>query len=511
MSDLLLKKCVHLPSRIAMSQSSLCFFRNDATRTKKYLYMYITSLFIYLQMQLRATFVLFLLLIVHESRGASTCCDLCQCVDMVINCDKKDLADLPDCSGHDHVFNNLTIRDSNLTTATMSKVPAGISTVVLSGNKINNIALTALNNDIKSLNLRNNRLVVVPDLKLLPMLEELDVSGNPIPESGFHADIMRELGSNLKSIHIGDAKMFKTFPRTVSTHLQKLDTLDINGANPAFQYLTPNAFEAFASRLKKLTIRNTYLQAIPLTLHTARNLEEFHFDGNPIGDYGVLAESFTGLNHLKVLTLRNDEIRTFPEIVDHLDVLTTFALDGNVLLYIREDAFDMIDKSNIVDLSLANCSLDRIPGAVTGHTDNYLAKIQKLNFADNNIQSIDRNDLKNLNSLQFVSFAGNPLQYISSEAFTGMPNLMKIDFSNTNLQVVPEAIKHVPNIENIVLSGTDVACTCDLVDFKQWIRRCFRKTLTFEGHCETIDSTLQHYLEKFVPACPLFNVTLPRC
>ena len=438
--------------------------------------------------------------------GPRDCCqNKCECEGNIINCDDKNLTTVPACS--DSEVNGRTtmlLSQNNLGRFELGNIHSKIINVIARDSHITHIGVDASKNaDIKKLDVRGNMLKEISELGHLRNLVDLDVSLNPIPDSAFSASVMRSLGSTLRTIHIGNEHM-NQFPRGISEHLQFLTTLDVNGASPLFAYLPPNAFRSFNSRLENLTIRNTHLQAMPLALKDLSALNELHFDGNPIGDYGVLPESLQGLNRLTKLSLNRDQLTQFPQIVDKLPNLDSLSLDGNRLLYIREAAVDMVNNSRIRTLSLANCSLDRIPGAIAFSSGNYLNNLVHLNLDHNNIQSIDRNDLHDLKNLESITLVGNSLQYISEHAFWNMSKLSDINLEGTQMREIPSAIENIVDapIVNINMNGTKVECTCSLVDFQKIYVARSDQVLHIAGECDTIHQTIHDYLTNRVPNCP---------
>lgn len=446
-----------------------------------------------------------LFLCVGTSNAIPCCGAVCDCEGGVVSCESKGLTDIPACPPADvSGYTEMRLDSNFVSNPTLGRLTDSIVTLSLANNQITHFTVDKRRPSILTLDLSRNYLRIVPDLSFLPSLSELDITSNPIPTAGYPDSVFRELGSSLTSLHIGDLNNFIMFPRTISTHLPKLSSLEINGASPAFQYLPQTAFQAFQLVLKSVTIRNTQLHAIPLAFRFLPNLEHLRFEDTPLTDYGVLPEAFTGLNKLISLSLKNDSLTTFPEIVDNLGpTLTSLTLDYNKLLYIRQEAFDMINRSNIVELSLKGCQLDRIPGAIADDRGYYLEQIQYLDFSDNMIQSIDRNDLHDLRSLAHVSFNDNPLAYVSRLAFQNLPQLRSIDLGNTSLTVIPMALTNiVHNDLEINLQNTHVECICDLA--------CFQKYYTshhfaVHGACETVTQKLAEYLSQTVPKCPDYS------
>lgn len=350
--------------------------------------------------------------------------------------------------------------------------------------------------NITSLNLASNQLTEVPAaLHDLNALENLDVTDNPIPPNaytGFKNDIMRHLGSKLKEFHFGH-DMIVTWP-TSTNHFQALETLDLNGGN--IQYIPPYFMDGFRNRLQSLTIRNTKLPTTPI-LTGLRSLRELHLDNNLFHDYGILTNSFTGLDALEKLSLNSDLLTKFPPILHLLPNLRSVSLDGNSFYYISDDAVTLLHGTKITELSLRDCNLDRVPGALTGNTLNQLTRID---LSNNNINSIERYDLDGLYNLRNLSFSDNPLQYISEYALN-LTSLEIIDFSNTELPTIPLAIKNVPNLRNLDLTNNKIDCTCDLIWFQKFVSNS-NTLLHTKGSCETIDREVVQYLDQFIPKCP---------
>ncbi|XP_033760839.1 leucine-rich repeat-containing G-protein coupled receptor 5-like [Pecten maximus] len=447
--------------------------------------------------------------------SVSCCSSVCECESHVISCESKSLVDIPICTPAEVIgLTEMRLAKNMIPSSmTFSRIPDSIKILDLSRNRIDTLNIDKIRYSIESLDLSGNQLVTVPTLTKLPSLHNLVLTSNPIPsdDHGYPEAIFRQLGTNLTSLHIGHPQTFQAFPRTISTHLPKLATLEINGAHPRFGNLPPTAFTAFELVLQHLYIRNTHLYAVPLTLRRLRNLRELYFEGNPIQDYGLLPEAFSGLNSLELLSLKNDSLTTFPAIVDNLsENLKTLILDNNRLLFIRENALNMVNMSNIKNLYLRGCQLDRIPGAMADDSGTYLQELKVLDLSDNNIQSIDRNDLHDLKQLTNISFSGNPLAYVSTLAFKNLPNLAYIDFSTTSLKVIPMAVTNIQRAElDIDLTNTDVECVCELACFEKYYQQ-FR--VHVHGDCETVSVKLTRYLQETIPRCPNYgSTTFPNC
>ncbi|KAK3094784.1 hypothetical protein FSP39_006204 [Pinctada imbricata] len=346
--------------------------------------------------------------------------------------------------------------------------------------------------NITSLNLRGNQMTILPNLIQMKKLQILDVSDNPIRDTAFDSNIMRSLGSTLREFHFGHKTVLTNWPRTTD-HLQRLETLDLNGG--MIYFIPPNSFSGFESRLKSLTIQYTKLTATPL-LSSLKFLEELHLDHNQFGDYGVLEATFSSLSLLKVLSLNDDALTEFPAILKHLPSLTSLSLNGNHFYYISDNAVNILSGTTIQHLSLEDCNLDRIPGSIAGVNLNSLIE---LDLAHNNIISIERSDLDGLRNLQNVSFAYNPLRYVSTQSLKNLSSLTFLDLGHTDLVTVPIALKNIQNLQTVTFMGDHIECNCNLIEFQKLQRS---KAFDVEGMCETIEVSIVDYLNKFIPNCP---------
>ncbi|KAJ8309807.1 hypothetical protein KUTeg_011672 [Tegillarca granosa] len=428
----------------------------------------------------------------------------CQCANREINCNGQRLTSVPSVL-QQYNYDKLDLSNNFLTVIGPDAfAPFGVKEILLSHNNITHIenyAFRGLENKVEKLDISNNKLTVLPDaLSHLNTLSTLDVSGNPIPASGFTEQIMRAIGNTLTKFVFGHPTVLTKWPSSTS-HFPRLTDLELNGAY--IFYLPQNSFHSFERTLTNLTIKNTQMSTVPLGLSRLPRLTEFHFDHNlNAGDDGIIEQSFVGLSRLRILSLRDNGLNRFPFVLKPLVELNDLSLDDNKLLVISDEAVKYINNSRIQNLRLVNCSLDRIPGAITGRNGN-LQHLQLLDFSKNNIKSLDRTDLQNLHSLQTLSLAGNKnLSYVSDSALSNLPSLEYIDFSNTHLQTIPNALKNIPNLRYLNLLNDDIECTCDLVDFKLRVDTWPLGSGRIIGNCATISSNIRNYLDRFVVNCP---------
>lgn len=432
----------------------------------------------------------------------------CSCVGELINCEARRLRQVPTLTKVHDNFHTLNLGTNNIDTIlSCSFINLNLTHLFLDYNNIRQIENNAFRGleHLKVLHLQHNRLLTLPTaLKAFSNLEELDISYNLIDgertENGktvddFTQDVAKHLGKSLTSFKFGDPLALMHWPGILH-HLQQLENLYVSGC--LIHHLPPLPFRAFEHTLKKLWIEKTQLEQLPLEIGRLTRIRELHVNYNSItnGESIIVDTVFAGIGDtLEVLTLEYDNLSRFPDSVKYLVNMKNLSLVGNHLVYVSDEAIRSIGNGNLIFLGLGKCGLNRIPGALSN-----LTSLLVLDLSENNIQTIESQDLANLTNLVSVSFGGNPLKYISRASFHGLPSLEKMDLSRTNVILIPEAIQNLPSIKQIDLSYVPVDCTCDLVWMKQWIERN-DMNIYVRGRCETIASALQAYIEERLPHC----------
>ncbi|KAL3848490.1 hypothetical protein ACJMK2_019343 [Sinanodonta woodiana] len=372
-----------------------------------------------------------------------------------------------------------------------------VSEILLQGNIINTIedgSFFNLRNDLRRLNLNNNSLTFLPsELGRLNQLEYLDLRGNPISSSGFSEPIMRQMGDYMETFYFGDEQL-DHWPTSIR-HFQQLRKLELNGGKMV--ELPISAFDGFEWTLQELSIRNTKLISVPIALQYVHSVEVFHFDDNiVVGDAGILAPAFAGMvNTTRILSLENDGLTDFPDILLTLRELQNLSLARNRLEFVSDASVQKIASTKLTILKLENCDLDRIPGALS-----QLTSLRDLDLSYNRIYTIERNDLLQLNQLVHLILNNNDVGYISNSSFQGLTALRKLELTNTKLTFVPEAIRNIPGLEELDLTNTTptIECTCEgmiwLAEHLYRMNRIHGWNVTIFGECETIADNILDYV-----------------
>ncbi|KAL3848497.1 hypothetical protein ACJMK2_019349 [Sinanodonta woodiana] len=373
-----------------------------------------------------------------------------------------------------------------------------VSEIRLDGNLIHTIENNSFinqRNDLRKLDLKDNKLTYLPsELGTLNKLEYLDLRGNPISSFGFDDTIMRQMGDYMRTFYFGHEQL-DNWPNSVR-HFQQLRQLELNES--VMSELPISAFQGFEWTLRELTIRHTKLISVPIALQYVHSVEVFHFDDNVlVGDAGILAPAFAGMmNTTTNLSLENDGLTDFPDILLTLQKVENLSLARNRLEFVSDSSVQKIASTKLTILNLEACELDRIPGALS-----QLTSLRDLDLSYNRIYTIERNDLQQLNQLVNLTLSYNDVGYISDSSFKGLSALRKLELRNSNLTIVPEAIKNIPNLDVLDLTNTyprfpRIECNCErMIWLYQHLKalRDLHKNLTIYGECETITDGIENY------------------
>ena len=429
----------------------------------------------------------------------------CSCTGEVIDCSERGLTQVPIFKSDTH-FVELRLHNNaieNITDGNFRNLHQ-LRRLFLENNSISYVsdnAFIGVENVLLRLDLSSNLLETFPAaVGTLDKIDWIDVSNNKIDQESFDEDTMRKIGDTLTRLEFGSPEV-ESWPETLR-HLQTLEFLNVTGGS--YYTLPPNAFHGFEGTLTTLSIQHTNLIALPLALASLRYLDTLYFDHNhAIGDAGILIPSFGGvplLENLKFISLVDDNLRTFPSIMQFLRNVVTLVLDSNRLAFVSDSSVQVAVGTKISNISLANCSLSRVPGALSK-----LTNLTSLNLAQNNIHSFENSDFDNMGKLGALTVSKNPLEYIANETFKDLQSLSILDLSDTNINTIPEAIRFLKNLHELKLPKDAIECTCNIVWLKQFMDNC-NNGLLIDGSCETIESTIRNYLDNHVNGtCPNYN------
>ena len=391
-----------------------------------------------------------------------------------------DLQDNSISSIPDHAFSNL------------QEYANGINvTIKLERNYLRHISDSAFSG-IESLvifvDLRENRLQVLPPfVSKLPNLKYLSVLENPIAQ--VDPSVLTTVHETLKTskISLRDLPMW---PKSMYS-LSNLETLEVETNS---HVIPANAFTGLNNTLRYLTIINAHLFNITavcgLSVLETLNIE--------------YSSDITGDNVLNcALPMNSTKYIQFEKLASNrfINVLGIFP-NVEQLQYVRS-GLSFIDESliptgnRIEYFSCQYCNLKLIPGAI-----NLFRQIMFLNLIGNNITTVERYSLDNLQYLLQIALARNPIVYISRFAFRNLVNLNTLILSDTKLTTIPHVVTTLPNFQYLHM-GSNITCACGPLWMKQWaISMSDKAHFYIVGGCHASNETLKRFVLHTLPNCP---------
>lgn len=291
----------------------------------------------------------------------------------------------------------LYVNNSTVTTLTNNMFAnLRIHNLQISGCKIRRIEEDTFQGQgpyLKNLNLQDNELTRVPvkALRVLANLSLLDISKNRIT-------------------HI-ENESFST--------LRKLTTLKVSDNNVT---LATRALSGLENSIKNLNLKGTKQKTVP--------------------------ECIRGLRSLAFLDLSQNGIRELPgpdgsRTFEGLDSLTALNLERNLIVNLREDAFEGI-KTTLSSLSLLNNLLPEYPTAAIGS----LLDLKVLDIGFNLLNKLPINAFLKNPSVTLLALDGNPLPTVPEAAFIHLNQTLR----------------------GLSLGGRFLNCDCRLRWIIEWIR-----------------------------------------
>ncbi|KAH9488983.1 hypothetical protein Btru_041448 [Bulinus truncatus] len=322
-------------------------------------------------------------------------------------------------------------------------------------------------------------------------LEILKVAGNSIET--VESKLFQNLPPRLKELQVGKNKLeFGNYLQNLP-YLQELTTLGIRGED--FMYDIPTAFPSTAqssdsrqSKIGKRSLRSGKSLSFPippnleyldlynaglnykltsLTLNSSNSLNFLNLDRNYLPE---LEGPFLGFHHLEDLSIADSFVSFINyRFFSNLTSLKMLNLSGNILGdFFGENKFKIY--RSLKNLSVLNLSFNSI---VTLHYNIFegLYNLTELNLSRNKMSNFDVS-VNDLTSITLLNLSNNDISRLPSH--------------------VMEHISHIRASRSILvdLSGNPIECTCENLEFLQWMisSKCFK---TFENYrCRQMDGSL---------------------
>lgn len=230
-------------------------------------------------------------------------------------------------------------------------------------------------------------------------------------------------------------------------------------------------FAFLRDHLRCLHVKFTDVAEIPAWVYLLRNLRELNLNGNLSSENNkmICLESMRDLRHLKTLCLKSNLTKiptNITELSPHL-IRLMIHNDGTKLLVLNS----LKKMTNLIEVELHNCELDRIPHAIFS-----LTNLQELDLKSNNIRTIEEiisfQHLKRLTclklwhnkiitipatighikSLEALYLSHNKLETLPAALFT-LPKLRHLEVGHNSISVLPPDVGLLHNLQHLAINS----------------------------------------------------------
>ncbi|XP_062251442.1 volume-regulated anion channel subunit LRRC8C [Platichthys flesus] len=203
--------------------------------------------------------------------------------------------------------------------------------------------------------------------------------------------------------------------------------------------------------LKVLRVKFDDNRELPHWMYCLRNLEELSLNGSlsPDASKNIVLESLREMKCLKTLSLKSNLTKIPQSIVDVSSHLQRLYLhnDGTKLVMLN----NLKKMTNLIELELVRCDLERIPHAVFS-----LTSLQELDLKENNIRSIEEIiSFQHLRKLTCLKLWYNGIMYIP-EHIKKLGSLERLYFSYNKIEILPSHLFLCNKLRYLDLSNNDI-------------------------------------------------------
>ncbi|XP_062920756.1 volume-regulated anion channel subunit LRRC8C isoform X2 [Mobula hypostoma] len=235
--------------------------------------------------------------------------------------------------------------------------------------------------------------------------------------------------------------------------------------------------------LKVLRVKFDDMRELPSWIYSMKCLEELHLQGtlSPDLSKNITLESLRELKSLKVLCIKSNLTKIPPSIVETSSHLQTLCIqnDGTKLVMLNS----LKKLTNLAELSLVHCDLERIPHAVFS-----LTSLQELDLKENNLRSVEEiisfqhcrklaglklwhnsityipEHIKKLTGLECLYFSHNKIEVLPSHLFL-CNKLRTLDLGHNDIRFIPPEIGVLQNLQDFCITGNKVESLPDELYF----------------------------------------------
>uniref|UniRef100_A0A663M192 Leucine rich repeat containing 40 n=1 Tax=Athene cunicularia TaxID=194338 RepID=A0A663M192_ATHCN len=262
--------------------------------------------------------------------------------------------------------------------------------------------------DLTKLILASNKLQSLSeDVQLLPALTVLDVHDNQL------TSLPSALGQleNLQKLDVSHNKL-----RSVPGEVMQL------------------------SRLKSLLLHHNELSHLPDGFGQLVNLEELDLSNNHLTD---IPTSFALLINLVRLNLACNQLRSLPADISAMKSLRQLDCSKN---YLETVPSKLATMASLEQLYLRKNKLHSLPEFPS------CKLLKELHAGENQIEILNAENLKHLNSLSVLELRDNKIKSVPDE-ITLLQKLERLDLANNDISRLPYTLGNLPQLKFLALEG----------------------------------------------------------
>ena len=284
-----------------------------------------------------------------------------------------------------------------------------IEEINLNGNSITSFSITTGLEHLEILRISNNHLQSLEFLQRLPRLQILDVSVNKIPSL------------------------------TRNTCLQGQSFILLNFSDNAIKDISDEAFDGCP--VPKIDLSHNSMTHLHISHWMG--LKELYLRNNNLEN--IISTDITILKNLEILDISYNQFKDLPpHVFNYTTGLKHLNLGGNqVKGYLERTDTKMVMLKNLTHLYLSELYLSKVPTRFLSGLPN----LQYLDLSWNNLTNFNLGSISEIYSLKEITLSHN---FISNPS---MQMLLKLE-----------------NINKVDLSYNPYSCTCELMQFKSWIK-----------------------------------------
>ena len=198
------------------------------------------------------------------------------------------------------------------------------------------------------------------------------------------------------------------------------------------------------NKLQELNVSNNHITDLPVDWHSTR-LKVLNMADNSLGR-GSTLHVISNMPSLQNLDLSGNSLDTIPTAIQDLKYLRNLNISNNSLVEFPES---MQSIQTLETFTASFCGLSKFPSFLLK-----LRKIKVIKLDGNGIKKIP-NDWSS-HMLQKLNLANNKELHLSSDTLSGIGSLEQLILSSCGLTEIPELVLHIPVLSNLDLANNPI-------------------------------------------------------